>query len=96
LKKVEAVNLFGEPIVLEVSEARRRPTVKRGYAAPPGGGPSGETCKTCKHCHRFGNGGSKHWIKCDLRRSSWTGGEGTDILARSPACAKWEKADGDR
>ena len=85
MKRVEAVNIFGEPIVLEVSTARRKPTVKRGYAALPGTGPAGETCKTCRHAKRFGG-----YSKCGLQRNAWTGGEGTDILLKSPACRRWE------
>lgn len=101
------VNIKGEPVDLraQMDEAARRrylerkaaapekrkPTVKRGYAAQPGTGPEGETCKTCKHKRSFGNPG-KHFVKCGLRRDTWTHGEGTDILARSPACSKWGAA----
>jgi hypothetical protein len=70
--------------------SRRKPTVKNGYAAPPGTGPDGMTCKDCKHKTTMSNTGNKSWIKCELRRATWTGGEGTDILARSPACSKFE------
>ena len=68
----------------------RKPTVKNGYAAPPGTGPHLKQCADCKHKHSFGQGGGKHYIKCELRRATWTNGEGTDILARSPACNKFE------
>jgi hypothetical protein len=91
VKTIEAVNLWGEPITLQVSTARR-PTNRRGYAAQPGTGPAGETCKTCRHACRTNEQGSKQYWKCGLRRSDWTGGYGTDILARSPACSKWEAA----
>lgn len=99
------VNLKGEPLDMKaLMEAgyrqryaerkagvvARKPTVKNGYAGIPGTGPEGETCKTCKHKRSMSNTGTKHWIKCQLRRATWTGGEGTDILARSPACSKWE------
>jgi hypothetical protein len=67
----------------------RKPTVKNGYAAPPGTGPEGKTCRDCAHKLRLGNFGGKSFLKCDLRRATWTGGEGTDILARSPACSKF-------
>ena len=67
----------------------RKPTVKNGYAAPPGTGPEGKTCKDCEHKTTMGAGHAKSWIKCELRRATWTGGEGTDILARSPACNKF-------
>lgn len=90
MKVVEAVNLWGESITLEVSEARRKPTPKRGYAAPPGTGPAGETCGTCQHIARTG-GGARTYLKCKLMKNAWTNGPGTDIRARSAACSKWEK-----
>lgn len=61
-------------------------TRPRGYVSPPGSGPKGETCGTCKHCVH-----ERRWKKCELARNMWTGGRATDILARAPACAKWEK-----
>jgi hypothetical protein len=103
------VNIHGQPIsaadlhlrqlqVRRSLEAKgivtgRKPTQKNGYAAPPGTGPEGQTCKQCKHKHSFGGastGQSKTYIKCELRRPTWTNGEGTDILAGSPACSKFE------
>jgi len=60
-----------------------------GYAAPPGTGPAGETCKTCAHITHKRM--AKAYIKCGLMMAVWTGGPGTDIKAGSPACAKWEK-----
>lgn len=63
---------------------------KKGlYAAAPGTGPAGETCGSCKHCHRAWNG---RYRKCELVRTLWTGGPGTDVKARSPACPKWERS----
>lgn len=64
--------------------------VANGYAYPPGTGPKGETCRTCRHLHRKRMGNV--YLKCSLVRHLWTGGVGTDIRARSPACKKWEKA----
>lgn len=65
---------------------------KKGmYAAAPGTGPDGETCGSCKHCHRSGDG---RYRKCELVRRLWTHGPGTDIKARSAACSKWEKDEG--
>lgn len=99
------VNLKGEPIDMraqmeagarhryemrQIGIVRRKPTVKNGYAAQPGTGPEGKTCRDCKHKLRLGNFGGKSYLKCDLRRATWTGGEGTDILARTPACSKFE------
>lgn len=99
------VNINGQPIDLKAQmEAgalqrylerkagvvKRKPTEKNGYAAPPGTGPEGKTCKDCQHKVRLGNYGGKSYIKCELRRATWTQGEGTDILARTPACSKFE------
>ena len=61
-------------------------TVPRGYVMPPGSGPAGETCGSCKHM--AGRGG--RYRKCRLAESKWTHGPATDVLARSPACSKWE------
>lgn len=58
----------------------------KGYAAPPGSGPSGETCGTCKNLivREFSN----RYFKCGL--VNYTGGPGTDIRKKSPACKHWE------
>lgn len=61
----------------------------RGYAAPPGTGPQGETCGTCQHIVRKMMG--KTYLKCGANRANWTGGIASDIRARSPACRLWEK-----
>jgi hypothetical protein len=107
LKPVQFVNVHGEPVNLaqQIAESirnavilrsagipdKRKPTVKNGYAAPPGTGPEGEICKGCKHkLSMESNSGSKRFVKCELRRATWTHGEGTDIRASSPACSKFE------
>lgn len=81
-------DLFGDPITgvdpVPPGTQSRRKTVPRGYAAPPGSGPKGETCKTC--VHYSGKRLAKIYRKCGLMQKVWTGGPGTDILARSPAC----------
>lgn len=61
----------------------------RGYAAPPGTGPAGETCGTCQHARRIVMGKTFH--KCALAKAKWTHGRKTDVLAGSPACSKWEE-----
>ena len=61
------------------------------YAAHPGSGPEGETCRSCKHYGRVEYHG-KIWLKCMLCRAFWTHGAGTDIKAGAPACSKWEAA----
>lgn len=64
----------------------------RGYAAPPGTGPAGETCGSCRHyvVKRM----AKTYPKCELARHGWTGGRKSDILVRAAACRFWEKRDG--
>lgn len=90
------LDLFGVPITERQAPApvvngvrKRGPTKLRGYAAPPGSGPAGETCRTC--AFYSGVRHAKTYRKCLLMRPQWTGGPGTDILARSPACTHWRK-----
>ncbi len=63
-------------------------TVPKGHAAKPGSGPVGETCRSCKHYTLREWAGT--YRKCGLMRAHWTGGGGSDIRARDPACSKWE------
>ncbi|AOJ09646.1 hypothetical protein [Burkholderia mayonis] len=89
----EITDLFGEKIVERISEARpgRKPTQPKGYAALPGTGPAGETCKTCAHRRSTGNSHARVYWKCGLMQHHWTGGPGTDIRMRSPACRQWAR-----
>lgn len=75
-----------------ITQARRASPFK-AYAATPGTGPAGETCRSCLHYTHAANseGRGKKWPKCGLMRALWTHGPGTDIRARSPACEKWEE-----
>lgn len=66
-----------------------KPRPKGLYAALPGTGPEGETCGSCRHLYRREM--AKTYLKCSLMQGKWTGGGGTDIKARAPACSKWEK-----
>ena len=59
------------------------------HAAEPGTGPAGESCGTCAHLARKSM--AKTYLKCGLCRSMWTGGGGSDVRARDPACSKWER-----
>lgn len=71
----------------EPPKAKRKPTRANGYAWAPGTGPKGETCGSCRFMvlrHL-----AKSYRKCGLVRERWTGGPGTDVRARSPACLKW-------
>lgn len=49
-------------------------------------GPTGKTCKTCKH--RFGNTRNKTWYKCEKWHISSS--IATDIRLKWPACGKYE------
>lgn len=70
---------------------RRRASRPRGHAAPPGTGPAGEFCRTCK------NYAIRKWAntyrKCLLTEATWSNGPKTDIQAKDPACKFWEKAE---
>jgi len=57
------------------------------YAAFPGTGPDGETCRSCGFYRRLNYHG-KTYRKCRLVES--THGAGTDIKASSPACHRFE------
>lgn len=64
----------------------------RGYAAVPGGGPVGETCRSCAHSY-FVQPAVKRFYKCRLTR--FTNGSASDIKVKSPACRQWKaRADG--
>lgn len=82
---------MSEPTPFSLTEPApaTRGTKPNGYAQPPGTGPAGKTCRQCQHyAHQSGVAGS--YPKCGLARASWTGGRGSDILARSPACRLFE------
>lgn len=79
-----SVDLFGNPIAKPV----KKRTQPNGYAAEPGTGPKDETCRTCKYvtARQY----SKTYYKCALNRRAWTGGLGSDIRLKSPACFFWK------
>jgi hypothetical protein len=87
------IDLFGlaaGPVLTEKQRRKLRKSAQaRGYAAVPGSGPVGETCKSCKHLVRKSM--AKTYLKCGLMRAHWTGGGGTDVRAASPACRNWER-----
>lgn len=72
-----------------VLASAKRLSNKRGHVAPPGTGPEGETCKTCKHLYRREM--AKTYLKCGLNQAAWTGGGATDVRASDPPCRRWEK-----
>jgi hypothetical protein len=63
-----------------------------GYAAAPGTGPAGKTCRDCTY-YRNVCGGVRSFPKCFLRKPTWTHGRGSDILARSPACSRFHEGE---
>ena len=84
--------LFGDlvdphPTTPEQRRARRK--VDRAHAAPPGTGPLGETCRSCRHYERILSN-VKVYRKCGLMKATRTRGPGTDIRAHDAACRKWE------
>lgn len=85
-------DLFNLDRALTPAERKRLQTATRskktGHAWPPGTGPEGETCGSCKHLARKSMG--RVYLKCGLMQAVWTGGAGTDVRARDPACKKWE------
>lgn len=85
-----------DPNAPHMTPAERRALMTRVprkglYAAQPGGGPEGETCGSCAHLRRKQM--AKTYLKCALTAKAWTGGAGTDVKARAPACSKWQKKD---
>lgn len=87
-------DLFGIPISTEQLTAKKQPRPGRpwkgGYAAQPGSGPAGETCKTCHHRVRSRLRSDKVFQKCALMRHAWTSGPGCDIKCKTPACNRWQ------
>lgn len=84
-------DLFGNEIAppgVPQPKGRRKPTRPQGHAWTPGTGPPSETCGTCAHLVRRHL--AKSYLKCSLVRTQWTGGPGTDVRARDPACLKWK------
>ena len=84
-------DLFGAPIVDLPQQARKytsRSAWRGGYAAQPGSGPKGETCGTCHFRARVKL--SKTYQKCLVVKHAWTGGPGSDIKCKMPACRHWQ------
>jgi hypothetical protein len=92
MQRIEWVDLFGVKCVEEISDAKgpRKPTRPKGYAATPGTGPEGETCQSCRFKRSTAGSTAKAYWKCKLNEANWTGGPGSDIRMRSPACLHWK------
>jgi hypothetical protein len=89
---LDLIALAAGPMLTPVQRRKLAPpcgTGARGHVAPPGTGPEGETCGSCKHLFR--NQMAKTYLKCSLNRAKWTGGKKSDVLARDAACSKWER-----
>lgn len=78
-------SVFGGTERARVEHASTVPA--NGYAARPGTGPQGETCGSCAHCCVKSR--TRTYYKCELVMANWTASRGSDVLLRSPACAKW-------
>lgn len=95
-------DLFGNPVIPDgpaMTLADRRRALRRaseqpcGYAASPGTGPEGETCRSCAHAVEQWQLGARdrRWWKCALAQARWTRSIRTDIRLKSPACRNWER-----
>jgi hypothetical protein len=79
------------PLVLQPAKVRGKHYIEpRGYAAPPGAGPAGKTCRDCAN-FTHGGTGRRSFPKCGLNQARWTSGRGSDILASAPACRLFEE-----
>lgn len=78
-------DLFGNEILDQPKTSGRA----NGYSAPPGTGPTGETCKSCHHCIGMRWSAKKTFFKCLLVHKTWNHSYGTDIRLKSPACRNW-------
>lgn len=58
---------------------------KKGYVQPPGTGPIGETCGSCRHASPTGSD-YREWT-CRLVSGAY---RGTIIDRRTKACGRWE------
>jgi hypothetical protein len=77
---------------MELPASAIKPQPPKGlYAAVPGSGPAGETCGSCGNLYRRSL--ASDYLKCLLVKSNWTGGAGTDVKARAPACKYWIAVD---
>jgi len=62
------------------------------YAVTRGAGPAGYTCATCAYLLVNEMYSGKRFFKCG--KSPVTGGPGTDIRKKDPACSKYEHGPG--
>lgn len=88
------LDLFGEPIAppppLTAGGKKKRDETPKGYAAKPGTGPAGKTCRNCQH-YTHVRSGAGVYRKCKLMEFRWSACYATDIRAGSPACSRFEE-----
>lgn len=90
----DLMNLPEQPAMSDAERKRmKRRAYERpaGHAAPIGTGPSGETCKTCRHIANRGT--AKIYYKCRLNEAKWTASRHSDIRVSDAACRKWKGPD---
>jgi hypothetical protein len=94
-----AVAEAGDQLMLMPLSEGSKPPLKRrndgrprksGHAGVPGTGPVGETCGTCRHYRAINSRAGGSFRKCELMRSRWTKGPGSDIRKGDRACNRWE------
>lgn len=71
----------------------RRPGARGLYAAAPGTGPAGKTCRSCAHKRYTGLAKRASHPKCGL--TQYTAGDATTIRTSTPACKFYEEQSGD-
>ncbi len=93
-------DLFGNPVERPPSSPSMSPEERRRLRerttnpkARASGlpGPSGEKCKTCIHAKANTMRSRKRFYKCAIAQRKATGGPGTDIRLKDPACSRHEK-----
>lgn len=83
-------DLFGEEIIEPIGKLagvtdKYKYRKARGWAAPPGSGPEGKTCKDCEHSYlHHTSAARKNWYKCALVKP--THGAATDLRLKWAAC----------
>lgn len=86
MKQLTFTTIGGE--VVTAQQRGKNYVQPRGYYYHPGTGPAGETCGSCAYLDHVRMANS--YPKCGLNRARWTGGRGSDVLIKSPACKYWK------
>jgi hypothetical protein len=83
-------DLLGHPLPARDLLRRDGSPRKLGYASPPGTGPKGQRCNTCKFCMVVVEHGRRA-RKCEIVAAKWTTSPETDIKHNAPACRDWSR-----